>query len=123
MGMKKAEVETSGIVRKILRNALIRIDEPENWCKRAYARAKDGTDLSYAIHLAGDGCSFCAQGAIIAAASHYPGQYQALVSNAVRNQIPNDSTASTVVDYNDLNATKHSDIVELFKCAIEESYY
>ena len=121
--MEKSAIKTDGIVRNILRNALKRVEKPENWCKQAYARSPDGTDLSYAIHLAGCGCSFCAQGAIIAAAATYPGQYQALVTSAVRNQIPDDSTAATVVDYNDLNATKHSDIVELFSGAIEDSYY
>ena len=108
------------ITRTILKKALKLIRHPQKWCKGSYAQSVSGKDLGEKVYLAGDGCKFCAQGAIMSASVAYGQGYRHLANRAVRMQIPQQDMQFSLVDYNDDEATEHSDIVELFEGAIED---
>lgn len=117
-------MKTTSMVKTILEQARDKIVKPENWTKGAYARTPSGTDISNCVLVAGEGCRFCAKGAIISVAVPYRSQYNVdlefYASKLIREQIPVQEMANSIVDYNDLESTKHSDMVELFESAIED---
>ena len=111
-------------VKEILVKARNKIENPENWCKKAKARTVEpdanNTGCMIACHSCDPkACQWCATGAIDSV----------IPSNVVRRYFENRVKAKillseicpmhSIISYNDHKTTLHKDIIRVFDRAIE----
>lgn len=94
-------------VRRLLMNAKLLIQEPENWIKGAFARSAKGRKVNIQSPKA---CRFCAYGAML----HLDGSVGAY-------QLLNELTHEGLIAFNDAPDTTHPMIMRLFDKAIRRA--
>ena len=99
-----------------LRNGMLVIQHPSNWCKRALARNEDDEPVD---PVDDDACQWCMQGALDYGNSTVADETFEVLAYVINPDKPKSEALNVIADFQDDERTTHEMVMAKFKEAIE----